>query len=124
MDLPNTLDFQNVLRVMATLAGRETTNKPLELTVPQRAFIRPGGIALLCCWLMYALRRHGRRIAINGALIKIDHLVRLGLMGHLGLEHVPLAPRRPAVGRYIPLQLIASGDEVLPITNAICDLML
>jgi hypothetical protein len=33
-------------------------------------------------------------------------------------------PARPAAGRYIPLHLITDGDQVLPVTNAICDLML
>ncbi|MBZ9727944.1 STAS-like domain-containing protein [Mesorhizobium sp. CO1-1-11] len=66
----------------------------------------------------------GCSISIAGPQIKIDHLIRLGLYHHLGLDTPPMPDARPAAGRYIPLQMISGGPEVLSVTNAICDLML
>ena len=88
-----------------------------------QTFVRPGGLALLCALLMEQ-RLAGCRVSITGPQIKIDHLIRLGLYDHLGLDKPPMPDARPAAGRYIPLQMISGGREVLSVTNAICDLML
>lgn len=101
---------------------REATRR-LEVKLHPQAFIRPGGLALLCALLMERSKA-GVELAIDGPQIKIDHLVRLGLHAHLGLPTPPMPEARPAAGRYIPLQLIYGGAEVLAVTNAICDLML
>jgi anti-sigma regulatory factor (Ser/Thr protein kinase) len=120
LKLPTEVTFGSVLSAMAMDDG----SNPLSIEVSDRAFIRPGGLALLCCWLLDARRRGGRDVHLAGPQTKLDHMVRLGLYEHLALDHIPLPSARPVAGRYIPLRLVSTGNEVLPVTNAICDLML
>lgn len=119
VDLPRSVTFEAVLALANTIRA---PNEHLELIVHAHSFFRPGGVALLCA-LLLERKALGRATGISGAQLKLDHLVRLGLYAHLSLEAPPLPKGRPAAGRYIPLTLISTGEEVVAVTNAICDLM-
>lgn len=120
LQLPRTIDFGSALGLVASL---ETAESDIEIVLHSQTFVRPGGLALLCA-LLVERQAAGCSVSINGPQIKVDHLVRLGLFGHLGLDAPPMPDARPAAGRYIPLQMINGGPEVSAVTNAICDLML
>lgn len=120
LQLPRTIDFASSLDSAASIRAALSD---IEIVLHPQTFIRPGGVALLCALLMER-QRAGCSVTITGPQIKIDHLVRLGLYEHLGLSTPPMPDARPSIGRYIPLQMISGGPEVLAVTNAICDLML
>jgi len=120
LELPRTIDFTSVLGFAGAL---QIPRNHVMIVLHPQTFVRPGGLALLCALLM-GQRTAGCTVSIAGPQIKLDHLVRLGLYRHLGLDTPPMPADRPTVGRYIPLQMISGGHEVLSVTNDICDLML
>lgn len=120
LELPRTIDFRTALSLATALQAAQSH---IEIILHPQTFVRPGGLVLLCALLMER-QMAGCSVSITGPQIKIDHLIRLGLYDLLRLETPPMPDARPAAGRYIPLQMISGGPEVLSVTNAICDLML
>lgn len=94
----------------------------LELEVPN-TFVDLPAIAWLCAWGLKQ-RQLGRRFSVAGHTQSLNLLARYDLFQHLGIPYDESFRRRAAVGRFIPLRLIADSASVKAASDAICDLVL
>lgn len=90
--------------------------------VADDGFLDVGAMAFLCTWARAKVVA-GSRIHLRGDDDALRYLARMDLHEHLGLAYDPGA-RRDETGRFLPLKLIASEDDVYATANAICDLVL
>lgn len=86
------------------------------------SFIEVDAMAFLCAWGKGCIKE-GRRLLLRGDDDTLRYLARMDLHDHLGIDYDPGA-RQDETGRFLPLKLIGSGDDVYEATNAICELIL
>ncbi len=90
--------------------------------IAEDGFIDVGAMAFLCTWARGRVHG-GARFHLRGDDGAIHYLARMDLHEHVGLKYEAGA-RRDETGRFMPLRLIASDEDVFTTVNAICDLVL
>jgi hypothetical protein len=106
----------------AMVAGLAQPLSEIDLHVTDKLFIRPGGLALICSWAL--LQQHyGSIISLSGDEKILRYLGRMDFHSVLGLPS-PKLSRRPEEGRFMSLRLLKAEEDILEITQQLCDMMI
>jgi hypothetical protein len=122
LTLPNNCSQIELLRALDGVGALRGAWDHLAIEVPN-TFVEIPAVAWLCTWGLQQ-RQRGRRFSVTGHAQSLNLLARYDLFQHLGIPYAESFRRRAAVGRFIPLRLIADGADVKAATDAICDLVL
>jgi hypothetical protein len=108
-----------------TLAKAEALGdgQAVKFVVPEGTFLSLGVIAFLCGYGL-RLKSEGRNVSFYCQRDSGTYLSRMGLFDYLELEEQVKVNRRSEVGRFVPLRLIKSEDDVMPAVDSVCDLIL
>jgi len=114
--------LENLVKSLDASGSLATKEGNLVVAFPERCFLSQAAIAFLCAWGM-RFRAAGRRIHLRGDEDAIRYLARLDLLRHLEMEDIQMN-RQEESGRFMPLRLIESSEDVYAACNAVCDLVL
>lgn len=124
IEIPKNADFNSIAALIANaeVDVAHTLAETLELVVTPYSFLKVDGLAYLTAWCL-ELQRNGCEIKISGDRSNIRYLERMGFHHHLQLIHKGLN-ESPEVGRFIPISLIKTGEDVVSTVDQICELVI
>lgn len=93
----------------------------LVIHLPDGCFLHCAAIGFLAAWGLERIRA-GQRLLLRGDKDSESYLARLDLHRHWGLDFDP-GKRQAETGRFLPLRLVASESDCLPVVDAICGLV-
>jgi len=122
--IPNNGDFASIskLFVEAQQANADALAEAVDITFDEDSFLKVDGMAYLTAKCLN-LAQAGTKISLSGDSGKVSYLNRMDFHTHLDLDQANL-PRRPEQGRFLPIKLIESMEDVHGTSNSICDLLL
>jgi hypothetical protein len=102
------------------IVGSVNNRKRLNITITENAFLKMDVIAFLTAWCL-ELKRNGVVVSIDGAISPILYLARMDFNKHLNIDE-PGFRRHSEEGRFIPIKMIDSDEDVSNAVNEVCEL--
>ena len=118
--LPETATVESLRSLISEASSSDLLD--LAIAFPETFFLQTDAIALLTSWLL-AEKQNGRRIILQGDSDAIGYLARMDFHQLLGID-APAHNRLPETGRFVPIKLVESGDDVFEVVSSIADLVL
>ena len=116
------ISLQSIARKIDEEQNQHGSEDTVTVIVEDGCFLNVDVIALLFAWCLDQVGA-GKQINIDGAHDPVQYLARMNFHKHLGISE-PAFTRHTEVGRFIPIRLIRSHDDVHETVNAISDLVL
>lgn len=121
--LPAAVTHQTFVESLAAAEVSGLTGEAYKLHVPQKCFVSPSAIALMCAWGQ-DVRRRGHDLAFFGDEETLRYLARMDLFKLLHVPYQEDFERHAEAGRFIPLHTVENTKQCLQAINRIGDLVL
>jgi len=121
--LPEFCHFGHLIDILYTNNIYDVNEKEFLFNLSEDCYFTPESLAFFCAWAIDGKQR-GNTFIFQGSDDILNYLSRMDLFKHLGFPFDEDFNRRQEIGRFIPIQLIHSYEDVNPITDAICELVL
>jgi hypothetical protein len=122
IELPRSLTFGNLIETFKENGVFGKGWERISLVVPEKCHIFMNAMALLCSWGLIQ-KKEGKSISFEGNTDVLNYISRMDMFRHLGFDYKEEFQRFTETGRFIPLRLIESDNDVMSTVNAICDLV-
>ncbi|MGK5093227.1 STAS-like domain-containing protein [Deltaproteobacteria bacterium TL4] len=95
----------------------------LVIQIPSPCFITTGALAFLCSWGLLQ-RNQNKTFTAVGDPNSLRYCSRIDLLKHLNIPFEETFERHEERGRFIPLKLIETQEDVCRVVNQICELVI
>jgi len=120
INLDGAWSIKDLSQAASQVLKRINKQKFLHINITKTAFLKMDVVAFLTAWCL-ELKRNKIDIEITGDPSLLLYLARMNFNKHLDIKE-PNFNRNSEEGRFIPIKLINSDDDVYNTVNAICEL--